>query len=248
LNLCVNARDAMPDGGRLTIATRNAGRSADGSMAGPFVRLVVSDTGTGMAPEVVERVFEPFFTTKAGGEGTGLGLATVYGIVRQHEGHIHVESKPGKGTRFSIDFAAATATADTDPVPKTEPEPPGGTETVLVAEDDAAVRELVCELLTEAGYEVIAAEDGPRAVERFEARSDEIDLALLDVVMPGFGGQEVLSRIGTAHPDLRVLFVSGYSDDAVRGRLDPSRPLLRKPYDRGTLLRRIREILDTPIS
>ncbi|MEN8148709.1 MAG: PAS domain S-box protein [Planctomycetota bacterium] len=244
MNLCVNARDAISGDGAIVISTANAGPPEDEEpRAGGFVRLRVSDSGAGMEPEVLERIFEPFFTMKEGSYGTGLGLATVYGIVKQHDGAIHVESEVGKGTRFDVYLGAVEGVAPDEQPPAVAEEPPGGTESILVAEDDPDVRDLVEEILTEVGYAVITSCDGPEAVRLFEARAEEVDLALLDVVMPGFGGSEVADRIREIRPDVAVLFVSGYSPEEVRGRLGDDIALLRKPYERSELLFRIRETL-----
>jgi PAS domain S-box-containing protein len=248
LNLCVNARDAMPGGGRISIATENVefgpGQARRGwGRPGHFVLLRIGDDGSGMTPEVRERVFEPFFTTKSVGRGTGLGLATVYGIVKQHDGLIHVESEVDRGTRFDIYFAAEPgAVPEPGPVAD-DSEAPGGSETVLVAEDDDAVRDLVKETLEEAGYRVLAASDGPSAADLFSYHAEEIDIALIDVVMPGFGGRELFDRLREVKPDLRAVFSSGYSPDEIRSRVDQNILLLRKPYERATLLRKIREAL-----
>jgi CheY-like chemotaxis protein len=241
LNLCVNARDAMPIGGRLTIETRNP--SPSGGDAGR-ITLAVRDTGIGMIPETRERVFEPFFTTKAPGLGTGLGLSTVYGIVEQHKGRIVVESEPGRGTSFVIDLPSS------DRSPTARAHTPssavlGGHETLLIAEDEPGVRSAVVGLLESAGYRVLVADNGEDAVRLFEAHAQEVALLLLDMVMPKLGGPPAARRIRESRPDIPVVFMSGY---AFTGDLGPA-SLVRasridKPYEPDALLRKVREALD----
>jgi two-component system cell cycle sensor histidine kinase/response regulator CckA len=250
LNLCLNARDAIVGGGRVLIATRKADLSYEfcrehpGARAGSFVVLSVSDSGSGMNAETRRRMFEPFFTTKEVGKGTGLGLATVYGIVKQHDGFIQVRSEPGAGTTFEVYLPAVTA-----PSPEVESEPDGeahrSSETVLVAEDDEMVRELNRRILEEAGYRVLTAADGREAVDIFRSHAGEISLALLDVVMPKLGGLEVHNRIRAINPDVPVLFCSGYSPEAIHAQFirDESVQVIRKPHSRHTLLDRVREAL-----
>ncbi len=252
MNLCVNARDAMPEGGELMIETENVYINGNYTQTHPwakpgrFVLLSVSDTGCGMDEETLRRIFEPFFTTKGVGHGTGLGLATVYGIVQQHEGMINVYSEPGKGTTFKVYLpiierpAAAVG-------PKLEGSAPGGTETILLAEDDEAVLTMVRKLLERVGYTVLTATNGKQAMEVFEEHVDEIALALLDVVMPELGGKEVYDCMKAMRPDVRVVFASGYSENAVHTNfvLDESLVLLQKPYDPAALYRALREALDS---
>lgn len=254
LNLCVNARDAMPDGGRLTIETRNVDvdeafcAAHEWAKPGHHVLLSVSDTGTGMDEETRLQVFEPFFTTKETGKGTGLGLATVYGIVRQHDGMIHVYSEPGKGTRFGIYLPAGE-----QPIVPAEPAPdgsaiPGGSETVLLAEDNEQTRLLTEQILREAGYRVLVAADGEEALALYAANGSDIDLLLLDVVMPKRGGRAVLDEVRLGNSQAKCLFVSGYSDDAVHTNfiLDAGLHLVQKPYSRSEILRAVRRTLDGP--
>lgn len=248
INLCVNARDAMPDGGCITIRVCNVEESPEAG-EGPakrHVEITVSDTGVGIDGPTLAHIFEPFFTTKDTGKGTGLGLATVYGIVRQHEGSIRVTSEVGRGTAFVVRLPALNEPA----APLSEPEnetAPSGTETLLVAEDDPGVRTLTERILRGAGYTVIAAKDGAEAIALFDAHADRIDMALLDAVMPRAGGRAVLDHIRRERPGIRVLFASGYSGDTGQTNfiVDAGVRLVQKPYRRDALLRAIREVLDT---
>ena len=250
MNLAVNARDAMPRGGTLSMSTANVelrpGEAPpDPEMApGRYVRLRVSDTGVGMAPEVLEHVFEPFFTTKAPGSGIGLGLATAYGNVKQSGGHVVVESRIGAGSTFDV-YLPALAVGEV-------PEPPravsaaGGSERVLVVEDDAKVREIVERSLRAAGYRVVTASSGEEALRRVHADGHPIDLLVTDVVMPGMGGPEVARRVLERVPRARVLFVSGYTDDAIgrHGVLEDGVHFLPKPFTSDSLLAGVRAVLD----
>ena len=251
LNLCVNARDAIDGAGSITIATAN--RDVDVEFCeqnawarpGRWVELSVKDDGRGMDEETQRRIFDPFFTTKKMGHGTGLGLATVYGIVRQHDGLVRVESKPGRGASFSIWLPAGEKAA-----PAPEPVVPGavprGRETILVAEDDEAVRALATRVLVHGGYKVITARDGEEAVRLHGERRGDIALVILDVVMPKIGGREARARILEQAKDVRILFATGYDPDTVHGRLDDVRDadILSKPYEPDELLRRVRRAID----
>jgi PAS domain S-box-containing protein len=251
VNLAVNARDAMPAGGRLTIDTSSMlvdpeyARQRPGIKAGPHVRLRVSDTGTGMPHEVIERAFEPFFTTKPKGEGAGLGLATVYGIITQADGHVHIYSEPGLGTTIT---ALLPATDEQPPEPEQRPaycKVPGG-ETVLVVEDEDAMREVTRRILTRNGYQVLTAASGAEAMALAETSQADIDLLISDVIMPRMLGKEVVERLRAIRPDLRVLFMSGYAHPilASQGTLDPGVTLIEKPFSETTLLEKVREVLD----
>jgi PAS domain S-box-containing protein len=248
LNLAVNARDAMPAGGRLTVTTTNRVYSEGGHPelpAGDYLVIGVRDTGCGIAPGIIERIFEPFFTTKEIGHGTGLGLATVFGIVKQHGGHVEVTSRPGEGALFEVILpllAQREAAAGTDDRPAVS----GGSETILLAEDDADVRGLLCRRLRRAGYEVLAAADGNEAVALQRAHPGAIDLAVLDVVMPGRGGCQAYEAMREKQPDLGVLFLSGYPLDRTgdQPEWDPALPLLRKPVSGDDLCREVRRCLD----
>jgi PAS domain S-box-containing protein len=252
MNLCVNARDAMPHGGRITIETANVSfddtESATKPWArpGPFVGLFVTDTGIGMSPEVLEHLFEPFFTTKEVGKGTGLGLATIYGIVKQHEGLIHVESEPQRGSVFRIYLPAIeepteTKTDSHSPVPALKSQG----ETILLAEDEAVVRELALRILEKAGYHVLVAHDGHQAIDLFHQHADRIDLALLDVVMPHKSGRAVCEEIRALKPNLAVLFSSGYGRAHLGADFEPQEgtELIHKPFEPNELLAKVREVM-----
>jgi PAS domain S-box-containing protein len=238
MNLSLNARDAMPRGGTLTIATREVPESE--RPEGRFVELSVRDTGTGMSPDTLEHLFEPFFTTKDVGEGTGLGLATVYGIVRQSGGLIEVESEPGAGTVFRILLPRADA-AITEPARREARSPQGGSETILVVEDDPSVRGWTVESLRTAGYHVVEASDGEGAL-AIVARVRP-DALVTDVVMPRLGGPELARRLRETRPDLPVLLVSGYAPGAESRFVDRA-AFLQKPFTRAKLLDTLRRILD----
>ncbi len=250
LNLAVNARDAMPDGGRLTLETQNVvvddsyARLHLGSTPGEHVMLAVSDDGVGMGPEVLSRVFEPFFTTKEVGKGTGLGLAMVYGIVRQAGGSVAVYSEPGAGTTFKILLPRALTPSEPPP-PEGPPVTRGGTETVLVVEDDPRVRDLMCRTLRTVGYTVLEATDGEAALSLARAHGP-VDLLLTDVVMPRVGGRELAATLTAEGRCARVLFVSGYTANAVAHRdlIDAGTAFLQKPFTPSGLLGRVRELLD----
>ena len=251
MNLAVNARDAMPHGGQLVIETATV--DLDASYArnhvdvrpGPYVMLAVSDTGHGMAAEVKERVFEPFFTTKEAGHGTGLGLATVHGIVRQSGGHVFAYSEPGKGTAFKIYFPPAEGSVAAAQPPPDEDTPPGN-ETILVVEDEATLREITRECLEAAGYTVLEAAHGAAALDLSEGHGGAIQLLITDVVMPGLTGSELAQRLTADRPEMKVLFMSGYTDDAVilRGVLTKEMPFVQKPFTIAQLARKVREVLD----
>jgi PAS domain S-box-containing protein len=251
INLCINARDAMPEGGLITIETENVriDESFRGdhpwARPGRYVLLSVTDTGCGMDDETRSRVFEPFFTTKAMGHGTGLGLATVYGLVKQHEGMIHVYSEVGKGTTFKI-YLPAVERAAIQVGDKIEGAVVGGGETVLVAEDEDMVLKLTVTILEGAGYRVLSCRDGEEAVQRFRDHADVIDLVLLDVVMPKLGGFSVYEQIKAIRPAVRAIFTSGYSVNAIHADfvLHEGVQLLQKPCGRDDLLRKVRSVLD----
>ncbi|WP_162136321.1 PAS domain S-box protein [Zavarzinella formosa] len=253
LNLSVNARDAMPKGGRLTIETRNIEldemyvRSHVYVRAGPHVQLSVTDTGSGMSPEVQSRIFEPFFTTKGAGKGTGLGLATVFGIIKQSGGHVAVYSEAGIGTSFKVYLPRAEQSSDVLKAPSRILAPPRGTETVLIAEDEAGVRELARRILAGCGYKILEAADGEEAMRMAEGHHGTIHLLITDVVMPGAGGRVVAEQINRRHPEVRVLYISGYTDDAVirHGVLREGVQFLQKPFTPLALALKVREILDS---
>ncbi len=252
LNLSVNARDAMPKGGRLTIETHNIDldetytRTHADSCGGPHVLLSVTDTGGGMPPEVQARAFEPFFTTKGLGQGTGLGLATVFGIVTQSGGHIAIESEVSVGSTFKVYLPKVEQQPERLNSPSRNVTRRRGTETVLFAEDEAGVRQLMSRILARSGYLVLEAADGNEAVRIAAAHCGPIHLLITDVVMPGASGLDVSNQIAMRHPEARVLFISGHTDDAVirhdvlRERVN----FLQKPFSPSDLERKVREILD----
>jgi two-component system cell cycle sensor histidine kinase/response regulator CckA len=252
MNLAVNARDAMPQGGKLTIETRDAeldeeyARGHAGVQPGPYVLLAVSDSGHGMTPEVQARVFEPFFTTKEMGKGTGLGLATVFGIVQQTGGHIAVYSEPNVGTTFKV-YLPRVEESVSPAKPRTSVlAVPKGTETVLLVEDEDAVRALVRIILRQAGYHVLEASDGGAALAMAGRHEGPIHLLLSDVVMPVLGGRQLAERLVALHPEMKVLYQSGYTDDAVvrHGILQEKVHFLQKPYSPAALAAKVREVLD----
>jgi two-component system cell cycle sensor histidine kinase/response regulator CckA len=251
-NLAVNARDAMPDGGQLTLTTANlpAGSPAcsgrAGAITGDQVLLAVRDTGHGMTSEVKARLFEPFFTTKGLGKGTGLGLATSYGAVTQMGGCIEVDSQVGQGSTFSIRLPRAVGAAVALPQANPASQMPGGTETILVAEDEERIRELVLVILRRLGYKVLAAADGQEALALAEAYPQPIHLLLTDVVMPKMNGQELARRFTPLHPESRILFTSGYAEDSIvhHGVVEAGLSFLAKPYLPQTLAKKVREVLD----
>ncbi|MBT3279641.1 MAG: PAS domain S-box protein [Phycisphaerales bacterium] len=252
-NLCVNARDAMPDGGAITIETENIRIDEDyckvhtEATPGRFVLLSVTDTGCGMNEKTIARAFDPFFSTKEVGRGTGLGLSTVYGLVKQHGGMSEIYSEIDKGTSFKIYLPIVERSAATIDN-KIEGAIPSGTETILLAEDDEMVRAVCKRILKQAGYTVLTAYDGEEALRVFEEHEAEIDMAILDVVMPNLGGKQVYTQIHEKCPEMRFLFASGYSPSAIHTNfvLSEGLSLIQKPYQRAQLLRKVREILDQP--
>lgn len=250
LNLTVNARDAMPEGGKLSIETSEAvidERTAEerhGLTAGTFVLLRVSDTGTGMDAATQKRIFEPFFTTKAVGKGTGLGLATVYGIVKQCGGHIVVESEVGRGTLFSVYFPRA-ADAAGEPPPKRAPvRGPTKTATVLLVEDEDAVRYVTARILREQGYTVLEARRAGEARALAQKHAGSIDVLLIDVVMPEINGPKLAQELSASTPGLRVLLMSGYSGGLMQGAMAAGTPYLEKPFTPSALAKKLRDVLD----
>jgi CheY-like chemotaxis protein len=256
MNLAVNARDAMPHGGKLTIETANV--ALDESYAqlhgpvkpGEYVLLAISDTGMGMNAEMQSHIFEPFFSTK-GSKGTGLGLSTVYGIVKQSEGYIWVYSESGKGTTFKIYLPRVSARGEAIGVqPAVAAAPPDrGSETILVVEDETTLRGLVRQSLSNQGYTVLVAGDGADAEMVSTAHQGPIHLLLTDVIMPGMNGRELAQRISSQRPDIKVLYMSGYTENAIghNGTLEEGISLLQKPFTLPALKAKVREVLDTPI-
>jgi nitrogen-specific signal transduction histidine kinase/CheY-like chemotaxis protein len=251
LNLAVNARDAMPDGGGLTIETANVEMDSTSAQAhfplspGPYVLLTFSDTGIGMDAETQARIFEPFFTAKEKGEGTGLGMAMVYGIVKQSGGYIWVSSEAGKGTTFRIYLPRTEVEVDESGAARRGVEAQSGTETLLLVEDEEAVRGLVRNILRERGYTVLEASRGAEALELSELYAGRIDLLVTDVVMPQMSGRELARRLANSRPQIKVLYISGYADRAVwcEGGLDSGGAFLQKPFSPEALVGKVREVL-----
>jgi PAS domain S-box-containing protein len=252
MNLAINARDAMPQGGKLTIETKNieldktSAREDYGIEAGSYVALSVSDTGTGMDAETRARIFDPFFTTKTEDEGTGLGLSTVSDIVKQCNGSIQVLSEPGKGTTFTIYLPRVEGAAEPFTAVETAAEPPRGSETILVVEDDDLVRRLTGRVLRMYGYTVHEARNGEEALEIHGRHRGPIHLLLCDVVMPQLSGPELASRLTHLHPEMKVLYMSGYAGTDIDryGLLRARTPFLAKPFTPKSLARKVREVLD----
>lgn len=253
MNLVVNSRDAMPTGGKLIIETANADldetycRSHPSVQPGHYVMVSVSDTGMGMDAKTQAHIFEPFFTTKELGKGTGLGLATVYGIVKQSEGYIWVYSEIGKGTTFKVYFPRIDEPTQTVEIDRGRVEFLRGSETILLAEDAEPLRELTCAFLEKNGYTVLAAENSKEAIELAERQDRPIHLLLTDVVMPGMSGRELADCLTAKYPDMRVLYMSGYTSDTIihHGVLDPGIFFIEKPFSQEALTRKLREVLDS---
>jgi CheY-like chemotaxis protein len=252
MNLCVNARDAMPHGGRLVVGTRNREIAPDapdgrrGAGRGPCAAVEVRDQGTGMTPEVRARIFEPFFTTKPAGKGTGLGLAMVYGFVAQSGGTVEVDTAPGAGTSVRLLLPRAASPGEGSGGGNPVPAEFRGSETVLLVEDEPAVAEVARRALDAAGYRVVVASCGEVATRIAADGAIRPDVLLTDVVMPGLNGREVASIVAGLRPGIRVLYMSGYTDDVVgqHGVLEPGIDLIAKPFRPEALRARVREILD----
>jgi signal transduction histidine kinase len=254
MNMAVNARDAMPNGGKLTISTSavTLGKSAvsqfDGVDPGDFVQISISDDGIGISPELKEKVFDPFFTTKDTDRGSGLGLAMVFGIIRQHNGHIAVDSEPGQGTTFNFFLPALeegvvlSSTAEQDATDLV-----GGTETILLVDDNDTARDFICETLEHFGYKVLAVDSGNAALRTINQTNYAIDLLITDVVMPEMNGQELAETVQQKYPEIKIIFMSGYTEQIIDQEAissDIRQDFLRKPISVDTLVRRVREILD----
>jgi PAS domain S-box-containing protein len=252
INLAVNARDAMPKGGRITIEMRNVVLDSKyvarhiAMESGRYVLLAISDTGVGIPPETQVNLFEPFFTTKEKGRGTGLGLSTSYGIVKQNRGEILVYSEVGVGTTFKIYLPRADEPMDVEPAVPTETRDLRGTETILIVEDEEGVRKVLVEMLSQQGYRVLVAGGGPEALELFSAHNGPLDLLITDVIMPKMSGRELADTLRTKIPDLKVLYVSGYTDSAIvhHGILEPGTVFLQKPFTPEQLTVKVRDVLE----
>jgi CheY-like chemotaxis protein len=255
VNLVVNARDAMQQGGRISIETKNVQLDEHYTsehspvVAGHYVMLAVGDNGVGMNRDTKEHAFDPFFTTKDPGKGTGLGLATVYGIVKQSGGYIWIYSEPGLGTTLKLYFPEVSAAAAFGTVgdhPASSKTVNRGSETILLVEDEEAVRGLTCRILERQGYRVISAEHGRAAMEIAAKEDCHIDLVLTDVVMPGMNGRGLVERLSGIRPTIKSLYMSGYTDDDIirRGFIEPSKSFLQKPFTSEALLQTVRKVLD----
>jgi CheY-like chemotaxis protein len=254
INLIVNSRDAMPRGGMMLLETANVditpgfARQHLGMKPGPYVRVAVTDTGCGMTAETQARIFEPFFTTKEEGRGTGLGLATVYGIVKQSGGYISVQSALNKGSTFLVYLPRTDAPAPARESPITVPSKADGTETIMVVEDEAILRELVCGVLKSRGYQVLEAATGRDALALANVHAGPVDLLLTDVVMPKMNGPELAARMTLERPEIKVLYMSGYADSSVvlHGVRDMNYAYLPKPFTPESLEAKVRQVLDSP--
>lgn len=253
VNLIVNARDAMPGGGTIIVKTENCfvdentAEKLQLNQAGEYKVLSVQDSGTGIPAEILDKIFEPFFTTKEVGKGTGLGLATVYGIVKQNNGHISVESELNKGTIFRILLPASKMTETSEPEPTEKTEPAGGTETILVVEDEEAIRDFVASILSEVGYNVLEAANGQEALQLANNYADEIHLLLSDIRMAKMSGFELAEKIKVKFPEIKIVFVSGYTEnEEMRVLIEHSRAVfLHKPFSYDDLIQKVRNVLDT---
>jgi CheY-like chemotaxis protein len=252
MNLVVNARDAMPQGGRILIETANV--DLDSAYAddhatvkpGRYVMLAVSDTGVGMDHETVAHIFEPFYTTKESGRGTGLGLSTVYGIVKQSGGYIWVYSEPAKGSTFKVYLPRVEESVEEIAPPQLQPDSQRGSETILLVEDEEAVRDLIQTVLTDHGYDVIPSRNPQHALEIAETFAHDIHMLLTDVVMPGMSGRELATRVAACRRGIRVLFMSGYTDNVITsgGMLEKGITFLQKPFSPGQLVQKVRDVLN----
>jgi two-component system cell cycle sensor histidine kinase/response regulator CckA len=252
MNLAVNSRDAMPEGGKLKIQTANVEldqaytRNHPGSKVGSYVMLAVTDTGTGMNADTLAHIFEPFFTTKERGKGTGLGLATVYGIVKQSNGYIAVDSAPGRGTTFQIYLPRHVGPPATDEQKDDSGEKLRGSESILLVEDAEPLRKLAQTFLEAGGFLVLSAENGEHALQVASRHGKTFDLLLTDVVMPGMNGRVLAEQLLPRQPGMKVLYMSGYTDSFIAGHgvLEPGTHLLHKPFTEEVLIRKVREVLD----
>jgi two-component system cell cycle sensor histidine kinase/response regulator CckA len=257
MNLVINARDAMPHGGKLTIETANieldetyCQTHADVS-PGHYVMLSVSDTGHGMPPHIKDHIFEPFFTTKEVGQGTGLGLSTVYGIVKQCGGHIRVYSELGQGTTFKIYMPMVAQPIESHTSPAISPELLKGSETIFLVEDDKNVRKFIHDVLKKYGYKILEAANGEEALGLVEKHAGEdIDLLLTDIVMPGMNGRDCAECLTAFHPEMKVLYMSGHTEGAIvhQGVLEPGAAFIQKPFTSKTLAQKVRQVLENSVA
>jgi CheY-like chemotaxis protein len=254
MNLAINARDAMPKGGKLIIETANVDLDEDyfrshgvNNEPGPYIKLTVSDTGIGMDEETVSRIFDPFFTTKEIGKGTGLGLATTYGIIKQNNGFIWAYSEPGKGTTFKIYLPKAQRDKRAERKKKNDSAVLAGGETILVVEDDEELRRLCRKTFQKHGYRILEATNGEEALSIGKKHTEPIQLMLTDVVMPKMSGRQLAELIQQLRPDMKVLYMSGYAEDSIahHGMLESGLAFLEKPFSPDGLLRKVREVLDS---
>ena len=253
MNLVLNARDAMPDGGLLNVETDNVEldeqyvRLHPGSSAGPYVKIMVQDAGCGMDAETLTHIFEPFFTTKEPGKGTGLGLATVYAIVKQSRGYIEVTSEPGRGSRFTVYLPRVGEPAIEAKVPHPDTEVCVIHETILVVEDDEGIRKLITTILQDQGYNILAAGDGIEALQKLQLCKGPCHLVIADVIMPRMKGTAFIEAVQAMRPDARVLYMSGYAGDTLQANgVTANSPFLQKPFFPATLIEKVRELLQTP--
>jgi CheY-like chemotaxis protein len=253
-NLCVNARDAISGVGKLTIETgiktfdKEYCNEHPDFIPGDFVMLAVSDNGCGMDKDTLDNLFEPFFTTKEVGKGTGLGLATVYGIVKQNNGFINVYSEPGQGSTFKIYLSRLVAGADTDMAVPEKKSAAGGTETILLVEDEPSILKITRMMLERKGYSVLSADTPALAMEKAKNHAGPIALLMTDVVMPEMNGRDLAGQISRLYPDIRVLFMSGYTADVIahQGILDDKVAFIQKPFSMAEMTEKVREVLDIP--
>lgn len=254
MNLVLNARDAMPDGGLLNIETDNVdlteqfAASHPGSTPGPYVKIMVQDAGCGMDAETLAHIFEPFFTTKEAGKGTGLGLATVYGIIKQSRGYIDVVSEPGRGSRFTV-YLPRVGQPVVEPVlpqPGRPSSPPPPQDTILVVEDEESIRKLIVTILRDQGYEVLAAGDGIEGLQRLQMLKGKCPLVITDVIMPRMKSAAFIESVRAMRPDVNVLYMSGYAGDTLQANgVSDDTPFLQKPFLPTTLIEKVRELLQT---
>jgi CheY-like chemotaxis protein len=252
INIAINARDAMPEGGQLVLKTVNRYFNEDyclshlGTTPGDYIELLISDTGHGLDMDVIDHIFEPFFTTKGPGKGTGLGLSMAYGIIKNHNGHIKCSSQKGIGTTFTIHLPAIEKGFSKVEEKTEEIMPPGGNETLLLVDDEPLLREIGTDMLSKFGYKVLAAPDGETALEVFQEKKSEISIIILDLIMPGMGGRRCMEQLLKLDPDAKIIIASGYSSDSDSSGVTAihAKGSINKPYNIAQMLRVIRDTLD----